>query len=166
MAAPLVTCLWFDKEAEEAAQHYVSIFAPNSAITYTKHYTAAGQDTHKQPPGAVLLVEFTLRGQKFVALNGGKQAWSFNPGVSFQIDCEDQAEVDHFWDKLGAGGDESAQKCSWLSDRYGVSWQVVPKVMKTFLASDDKEASDRAMVAMMGMKKLDIAALQKAFDNA
>lgn len=166
MAAPLVTCLLFDNQAEEAANHYVSIFAPDSAITYTKHYTAAGQEAHKQTPGAVLLVEFTLRGQKFVALNGGKQAGNFNNGVSFQIDCDDQAEVDRFWDRLGEGGDESTRQCSWIADKYGISWQVVPKAMKRFLASEDREASDRAMVAMMGMKKLDIAALQKAFDGA
>ncbi|TQV95214.1 3-demethylubiquinone-9 3-methyltransferase [Cordyceps javanica] len=180
MAAPLTTCLWFDDQAEEAARYYVSVFAPDSALTRTQRHTAAtttaGQDTtpaaaaqERADPGgrsSVLLVEFALRGQRFVALNGGPQPWSFNPAVSFQVDCADQAEVDRFWAALGDGGDESAQKCGWVADRYGVSWQVVPEVVKALLASDDREAADRAMTAMMGMKKLDIAALQKAFDNA
>lgn len=161
----LVTCLWFANEAAEAAEYYVSIFAPHSAVTYTKHYTSAGADKHGQEPGSVLVVEFTLRGQKFVALNGGKQDWSFNPGVSFQVECDDQDEIDHFWNKLGEGGDPAAQQCAWVADKYGVSWQVLPKVMKKLLSSDDREAADRAMVAMMGMKKLEIAGLQKAFDN-
>lgn len=164
-ANPIITCLWFANEAEEAANYYVSIFAPDSAITHTQRYTEAGQETHKMKPGSVLVVEFTLRGQKFVALNGGKQAWSFNESVSFQVDCEDQAEVDRFWDALGKGGDEKKQQCGWLADRYGLSWQVAPKVLKKFLASEDRAASDRAMVAMMKMKKLDIAGLQKAFDG-
>lgn len=168
MAAPLTTCLWFSNQAQEVADYYVSIFAPDAAITGTKHHTAAGQATHKQPAGSVLLVEFTLRGQRFVALNGGdpQDTWPFTPRLSLQVDCADQAEVDRLWAALGAGGDEAAQRCGWLADRYGVSWQVVPTAMKAFLAAEDREAAARAMAAMMGMKKLDIAALQKAFDNA
>ncbi len=171
-AAPLITCLWFATEAEEAANYYVSIFRPDAAITSVRHHTAAGHATHQRPAGSVLLVEFTLRGQKFVALNGGtpQDTWSFTPRVSFQIDCADQAEVDRFWAALGDGeeggeGSKVPRRCGWLGDKYGVSWQVVPTALKTFLAAEDREAADRAMTAMMGMEKLDIAALQKAFDG-
>ncbi|OAA63185.1 3-demethylubiquinone-9 3-O-methyltransferase [Cordyceps fumosorosea ARSEF 2679] len=149
-AAPFTTCLWFADEAEEAARHYVSIFAPDAAITRTQHYTAAGQTTHKQP-----------------RLRAARREWSFNPSVSFQVDCADQAEVDRLWEALGKDTvDPASRRCGWVADRYGVSWQVVPAVMKRLLGSEDREAADRAMVAMMGMEKLDIAALQKAYDNA
>ncbi|KAK5988427.1 hypothetical protein PT974_12582 [Cladobotryum mycophilum] len=163
MALPITTCLWFDNQAEEVANYYVSIFQPNSKILTTRHYTKAGQENHGGVPGSVMIVEFELRGQRFVALNGGKQPWSFNASISFQIDCDNQAEVDHFWDKLTAGGDESRQQCGWVSDKFGLSWQVVPKVLKEMLGSDDRAASDRVMIEMMKMKKLDVAGLEKAF---
>ncbi|UNI13605.1 hypothetical protein JDV02_000332 [Purpureocillium takamizusanense] len=165
MSLGITTCLLFNNEAGDAADFYVSVFAPNSRIITRQHYSKAGQEMHGQEPGSVLLVEFELGGRRFVALNGGTSASTpprgFNESVSFQVDCADQAEVDRFWDKLSA--DPAREQCSWLADKYGVSWQIVPKRMKEMLAAEDRAAADRAMVAMMGMKKLDIAALEKAF---
>ncbi|KAM5352668.1 hypothetical protein ACJ41O_005390 [Fusarium nematophilum] len=157
------TCLWFDNQAEEAANHYVSIFAPNSSITSTQRYSSAGQEHHGREPGSVMVVEFTLRGHHFVALNGGPAQWKFSEAISLMVDCADQAEVDHFWGRLGEGADASRQQCGWLADKFGVAWQVTPRVLKEMLGSKDREAADRATVAMMGMKKLDVAELEKAF---
>ncbi|KPM34949.1 hypothetical protein AK830_g11620 [Neonectria ditissima] len=159
------TCLWFDNQAEEAANHYVSTFGGDSKITSVQRYTSAGKEQHGREPGSVMVVEFELRGSRFVGLNGGPAKWSFNEAVSFQVDCEDQAEVDHFWEKLGEGGDESRRQCGWIADKWGVAWQVVPKALKEMLSSGDKAASDRATVAMMSMKKLDIALLRKAYEG-
>ncbi|KAK1751416.1 Glyoxalase/Bleomycin resistance protein/Dihydroxybiphenyl dioxygenase [Echria macrotheca] len=159
----LTTCLWFDGKAEEAANFYVSVFK-NSKITHVQRYSDAGKEQHGHEPGTVLVVEFVLNGHRFVALNGGPN-FKFTPATSFMIDCATQEEVDYYWDKLREAGDESAQQCGWLADKYGVSWQVVPTVLKDMLGNSEKEKADRAMVAMMGMKKLDIAALQKAFDG-
>ncbi|KAL3965274.1 hypothetical protein ACCO45_002278 [Purpureocillium lilacinum] len=163
MSLGITTCLWFDTQAEEAANFYVSVWAPNSRIVTTQYYSKAGQDTHGREPGSVLVVEFELGGRRFVALNGGPSKWTFNESVSFQVDCADQAEVDHYWAKLSA--DPAREQCSWLADKYGVSWQIVPKRMKEMLGAEDRAAADRAMVAMMGMKKLDVAALEKAFSG-
>ena len=154
----ITPCLWFDTEAEEAANYYVSLFK-NSAIRQVSHYGEAGP----RPAGTVLTVEFELDGQVFTALNGGPE-FTFNEAISFQISCADQAEVDHFWDNLCDGGEPGP--CGWLKDRYGVSWQVVPTAMLELIEDPDPERSARAMKAMMGMGKLDIAALQAAADGA
>ena len=159
----ITTCLWFDGQAEEAANHYVSIFK-NSRITATKRYTAVGQEKHGHEPGSVMIVSFELNGHKFVALNGGAQ-FKFSAAVSFIVDCVDQAEVDHYWEKLSDGGDPARQQCGWLADKFGVSWQVVPQAMKEMMSDKDTEKANRAAAAMFTMKKLDIAALRKAFDG-
>ncbi|KAF5547139.1 3-demethylubiquinone-9 3-methyltransferase [Fusarium mexicanum] len=159
----LTTCLWFEDQGEEAANHYVSIFAPDSKINTIQRYTPAGQDQHGQEPGRVMVVEFELRGRSFVALNGGPAKWNFNEAISLMIDCKDQAEVDHFWEKLSEGGDEARQQCGWLADKFGVAWQVVPSALKKMLGSEDKAAAGRATMAMMKMKKFDIAELEKAY---
>ncbi|KAK3377071.1 3-demethylubiquinone-9 3-methyltransferase [Lasiosphaeria ovina] len=161
----ITTGLWFDGQAEDAANFYVAIF-PDSKVTHTQRYTEAGQAQHGQAPGSVMIVAFELlNGQhKFTALNGGPQ-FSHSAAVSFQIDCADQAEVDYYWDKLTEGGDAAHQQCGWLQDKFGVSWQVIPAVLKQLLSSPQREKSDRAMKAMMGMKKLNIEELQKAFDG-
>jgi len=165
MSLGITTCLWFDTEAEEAANYYISIFGGDSKILHIQYYSEAGKEIHGKDSGSVLVAYFELQGSKFVALNGGKQNWAFNEAISFQIDCANQAEVDHYWEKLGEGGDVKKQQCGWLADKYGVSWQVVPKVLKDMLASKDKAASDRVNVAMMKMKKLDIAELENAFKS-
>ncbi|KAH7193722.1 Glyoxalase/Bleomycin resistance protein/Dihydroxybiphenyl dioxygenase [Fusarium flagelliforme] len=154
----ITTCLWFQDQAEEAAKYYTSIFAPNSKITTTPRHTPPGQEAAR-----VMIVEFELQGRTFVALNGGPAPWQFNEAVSFMIDCKDQAEVDHFWEKLSENGDVSRQQCGWLADKYGVAWQVVPTALKSMMGSEDKAAAGRATEAMMKMKKLDIAELEKAF---
>ncbi|HEV7886936.1 MAG TPA: VOC family protein [Acidimicrobiales bacterium] len=150
--------LWFDTEGLEAAEFYTSVF-PNSKITNVTHYGEAGP----RPAGSVLTVEFEIDGQALVAINGGPE-FTFDEAVSLQIDCADQAEVDYYWEKLTEGGQES--QCGWLKDRYGFSWQVVPAGMSELLFDPDKGRSERAMRAMLGMKKLDLAAVQAAADQA
>lgn len=157
----ITPCLWFDDQAEEAAGFYTSIF-PNSRIVTTSRYGEAGQEIHGKPPGSVLTVSFELDGQSFTALNGGA-VFQFNEAVSLQVDCATQEEVDHYWEKLSAGGDEKAKQCGWLKDRYGLSWQVVPSALIEMITHPDQEKSQRAFAAMMRMKKLDIAALERAF---
>ncbi|MET8183515.1 VOC family protein [Streptomyces sp. NPDC005336] len=149
------TCLWFDGRAEEAAQHYISIFK-NSQLGRIGRYTEAGPG----PAGAVMTVEFEANGQKFVALNGGPE-FTFNEAVSFQIHCADQDEVDYYWNRLSEGGEEVA--CGWLRDTFGVSWQVVPSALIDMMTGPDQEKTKRATEVMLTMKKLDIAALQKAY---
>ncbi len=149
--------LWFDTQAEEAAAFYVSVF-PNSRITALTHYTDAGP----RPAGTVMTVEFELDGTRFVGINGGPE-FTFDEAVSFQIDCEDQAEIDRYWDALLAGGGQEGP-CGWLKDRFGLSWQVVPKGMDALFADPDTSRASRAMEAMFGMKKIDIAALERAAD--
>ncbi|MGW7821050.1 VOC family protein [Streptomyces puniciscabiei] len=151
-----ITCLWFDGQAEEAAQYYVSIFK-NSAVGRVGRYTEAGPG----PAGSVLVVEFTANGQKFVALNGGPQ-FTFTEAISFQIMCADQEEIDYYWTKLTEDGGEEGP-CGWLKDRYGVSWQVVYDRMPELLGDPDQEKAARTMKAMMAMGKLDVAALEKAY---
>jgi predicted 3-demethylubiquinone-9 3-methyltransferase (glyoxalase superfamily) len=153
--------LWFDDQAEEATRFYTGIFKNSKIVTVTR-YGEAGQEIHQKKPGSVMTVEFELDGQAFTALNGGP-LFKFTEAVSFQIDCATQQEVDHFWDKLSAGGDPKAQQCGWLKDRYGVSWQVVPSVLPQLLT--DPAKAERVMTALMGMTKLDIAALQAAADG-
>lgn len=155
--------LWFDTRAEEAARFYIGIFKDSKLGAITR-YPNAGQDIHGKPPGSVMTVDFELNGQSFIALNGGPN-FTFNEAISFQIDCADQAEVDYYWDKLSEGGDPAAQQCGWLRDKFGLSWQVVPQGMEAILNHPDTDKSKRAFEAMLQMKKLDLAALQRAFDG-
>jgi predicted 3-demethylubiquinone-9 3-methyltransferase (glyoxalase superfamily) len=157
----ITPCLWFDDRAEEAAEFYIGIF-PNSKIVHISRYGEAGKEIHGKPAGSVLTVSFELEGQTFTTLNGGPN-FKFNEAISFQVDCEDQAEVDYFWEKLSMGGDPAAQQCGWLKDKYGVSWQIVPRVMIEMLNDADAEKSQRAMTAMMKMKKLNIDELKRAY---
>jgi predicted 3-demethylubiquinone-9 3-methyltransferase (glyoxalase superfamily) len=159
----IAPCLWFDNQAEEAAKFYVSIFK-DSKIVATARYGEAGQEVHGQKPGTVMTVAFELEGQSFTALNGGP-IFKFNEAISLQITCENQEEVDHYWNKLSAGGDEKAQQCGWLKDRFGVSWQVIPRVLPELLMDADPGKSQRAMSAMLKMKKFDIGELKRAYDG-
>ncbi len=149
--------LWFDTEAEDAAKFYTSIFE-NSRIVNTTHYTEAGP----REAGSVMTVEWELDGQRFVGINGGPE-FQFSEAVSFEITCETQDEIDHYWDRLTDGGEEV--QCGWCKDRFGLSWQVVPKGMEELFADPDQSRADRAMRAMFGMKKLDIEALRQAADG-
>jgi len=157
----ITPCLWFDHQAEEAANYYVGIF-PNSRITAVTHYPSAGQEVHHQQAGSVMVVAFELDGQSFTALNGGP-LFKFNEAVSLQVNCKTQDDIDYYWDKLGAGGDPKAQQCGWLKDRYGLSWQVAPQGMETMLKDAQSAGANRAMSAMMQMKKIDMGALERAF---
>ena len=156
----ITPCLWFDDQAEGAVEFYTAIFK-NSKVVTVSRYGEAGKEVHGKPPGSVMTVAFELEGQAFTALNGGP-IFKFNEAISFQVDCETQAEVDHYWTKLSEGGDPSAQQCGWLKDRYGVSWQVVPRVLVELLMDPDAGKSQRVMAAMMSMKKIDISALRRA----
>lgn len=156
----ITPCLWFDHQAEEAAKFYCGIF-PDSRLVSTTRYTSAGFEFHGKPAGSVMTVAFELDGQPFVGLNGGP-VFRFSEAISFQIACSTQAEVDHYWDKLGAGGDPAAQQCGWLKDQFGVSWQVVPYVLTDLLQQPDAARAQRVTQAMLGMKKLDIDALTQA----
>jgi predicted 3-demethylubiquinone-9 3-methyltransferase (glyoxalase superfamily) len=158
----IAPCLWFDGKAEEAAKFYVGIF-PNSKILQISHYPSEGQDVHHQPAGRVMTVELELDGHHFTALNAGPE-FKFSEAISFQIFCETQKEIDSYWEKLSAGGDPQAQQCGWVKDRFGVSWQIVPTIIREQMAGDPKKYA-RAFKAMLSMKKLDIAALRKAFDE-
>jgi predicted 3-demethylubiquinone-9 3-methyltransferase (glyoxalase superfamily) len=156
-------CLWFDSQAEDAARYYCSIFE-NSRIRAVSRYGDAGRAVHGRPAGSVLTVDFELAGQGFTALNGGP-VFEFTPAISLQVSCETQQEIDQYWDRLTAGGDSSAQQCRWLKDRYGLSWQVVPVALAKLMTDPDIRKSDRVMTALLQMKKLDIAALQRAADG-
>lgn len=155
--------LWFDSEAEEAANLYTSVFR-NSRITDVTRYGKEGQEIHGREPGSVMTVAFELDGQSFTALNGGPM-FKFSEAISFQVSCDSQEEVDHFWDNLTKGGDPSAQQCGWLKDRFGLSWQIVPKRLPQLLALPDREKSGRVMNAMLAMKKIDIAELERAAEG-
>ena len=157
MQQKIVPSLWFDTQAEEAANFYVSVF-DNSRIVNVTHYTEAGP----RPAGMVLTVEFELNGQRFVGINGGPE-FTFDEAVSFQISCETQDEVDYYWERLSEGGQEGP--CGWLKDRYGLSWQVVPTGMAEMLNDPDRQRATRAMQAMLGMGKIDVAALRSAADG-
>jgi predicted 3-demethylubiquinone-9 3-methyltransferase (glyoxalase superfamily) len=153
---PFTTCLWFDTEAEEAANFYAGIFK-DSTIGRVHRYNEAGPGT----PGSVMLVDFELNGQKFSALNGGPQ-FKFNEAISIVVPCADQAEVDYYWSSLiDGGGRESV--CGWLTDKYGLCWQIVPSVFFDMVADSDQAKAARVMQAMMGMAKFDIAALERAY---
>lgn len=159
---PITPCLWFDHQAEEAAHFYVSIFK-NSRIGAVTRYGKEGFEVHGRPAGSVMTVEFQLQGQDFVALNGGP-VFTFNEALSLQVFCETQEELDRYWEKLSRGGDEGAQQCGWLKDRYGVSWQVVPAMLPRMLQDPDAARSQGVMKALLQMKKLDIGALQRAYE--
>ena len=159
----ITPCLWFDNQAEVAANFYTSIFR-NSAIRTITRYGEAGQEIHHQAPGSVMTVDFELDGSSFTALNGGP-LFQFNEAISFQINCDTQEEVDHYWNRLTEGGDENAQQCGWLKDKFGVSWQVVPGILSKLLMDHESDKSQRAMQAMLQMKKIDIAEIQRAYDG-
>lgn len=158
----IAPCLWFDDQAEPAATFYTAIF-PNSTIGRIARYGEAGNDVHGKPAGSVMTVAFALDGQPFAALNGGPM-FTFNEAISFQVLCQTQEEVDYYWQRLGVSGDESAQQCGWLKDQYGVSWQIIPRALLQMLDDPDAVASQRVTAAMLQMKKLDIAELQRAYD--
>ena len=151
-------CLWFDGEAEEAAKLYVSLL-PDSRIEKVQKNPV---DSPGGKAGSVLVVEFTLAGQRFMALNGGKR-FEYTHAVSFKIDCADQAEVDRLWDALSAGG--QVERCGWLKDRYGVPWQIVPAVLPELLGGPNRAGAQRAMAAMLQMVKFDIAGLRRAYEG-
>jgi predicted 3-demethylubiquinone-9 3-methyltransferase (glyoxalase superfamily) len=155
--------LWFDRQAEEAAKFYTSIF-PNSRIIRVTRYGKEGFEIHKMEEGTAMTIEFELDGQPFTALNGGP-AFNFSEAVSFQAFCKDQKDIDHYWDNLSAGGPEAAQQCGWLKDKYGLSWQIVPFVLGELMNAADPLKSQCVTRAMLKMKKLDIAALQQAYDQ-
>lgn len=151
----LTTCLWFQSEAEQAAEFYVSIFK-DARVTDVMRYGEAGPG----PAGDVMAVEFELHGRKFLSLNG-RPEFPFSAATSFIVNCETQEEVDHYWDKLSAGG--QTQQCGWLQDRFGVSWQITPTVLPGMLKDEDAAKAQRVMEAMMGMVKIDIATLRNAY---
>jgi len=157
----IAPCLWFDSQGEEAARFYTGIF-PNSKILGITKYGKAGYETHHQPAGSVMTVAFELDGQLFTALNAGP-VFKFNEAISFQVLCDTQQEIDTYWQKLADGGDPKAQQCGWLKDKYGLSWQIDPKVLHEMISDPDPEKSGRVMEAMLKMKKIDIAALERAY---
>jgi len=160
-AQRIAPCLWFDDQAEAAAKFYTAIFR-NSKIVKTARYGEAGREIHGRPPGSVMTVAFELEGQSFTALNGGP-IFKFNEAISLQVFCESQEEIDYYWNKLSEGGDEKAQQCGWLKDKFGVSWQVVPAKLPELLTDPDSAKSQRAFQAMLKMKKLDIDQLGRAY---
>jgi predicted 3-demethylubiquinone-9 3-methyltransferase (glyoxalase superfamily) len=162
MRIPKITpCLWFDTQAEEAAQFYCAIF-PNSRIVSISRYGEEGHEIHGKPAGSVLTVAFELDGLAFTALNGGP-LFKFNEAISLQVSCDTQEELDHYWGTLSAGGDEAARQCGWLKDKYGLSWQVLPSVLADLMSDADPRKSGRVMTALLQMKKLDIAELKRAY---
>jgi predicted 3-demethylubiquinone-9 3-methyltransferase (glyoxalase superfamily) len=162
--ARITPCLWFANEAEEAARFYTGIFK-NSRITAVSRYSKAGQEIHGRPPGSVMVVAFELDGQPFSALNGGP-VFTFNEAVSLQVQCDTQEEIDYYWEKLGAGGDPKARQCGWLKDRYGLSWQVIPRMEEFFFRDEKSPGAERAMEAMLQMKKIDMEELKRAYEGA
>ncbi len=152
-------CLWFDTQAEQAAKFYTSIFE-NSRIKRISRYGKAGREVHGKEAGSVMTVEFEIEGQTFVGLNGGPH-FKFNEAVSFQVLCEKQDEIDHFWSSLSEGGEEGS--CGWLKDKYGVSWQIVPSVLPQMMTDADSTKSERAMNALLKMKKFDVETLKRAY---
>jgi predicted 3-demethylubiquinone-9 3-methyltransferase (glyoxalase superfamily) len=156
MLQKITPCLWFDSDAEEAARFYAGIF-PNSKLGAISRYTEAGREFHGKEPGSVLTVAFTLNGQEFTALNGGPM-FKFSEAISLQVMCDTQAEVDHYWEKLAAGGEHS--QCGWLKDKFGLSWQVVPAKMAQWMS--DPKVAPKVMEAVFTMQKLDVAKLEVA----
>ena len=155
--------LWFDSQAEEAVSFYTSIFK-NSKIVSITRYGEEGAQASGRPKGTVMTIAFQLDGQEFVALNGGPH-FKFTEAISFVVNCESQDEIDYYWEKLSGGGDEKAQQCGWLKDKYGLSWQIVPRVLGELLNDPDSEKSRRVMKALLQMKKLDLNILKRAYDG-
>lgn len=163
MIQKISTSLWFEKNAEEAVNFYVSLFK-NSSIGRTIYYGEAGIEFHKQPKGTPMLIEFTLDSVQFTAINGGPTpGFEFTPAISLVITCDTQDEIDYFWEKLGEGGEHS--QCGWLKDKYGISWQIDPTIFSTFSQKDEPEKFNNMMIAMMQMQKLDIAKLKAAYEG-
>lgn len=160
---PLTINLWFDRNAEEAAKFYSSVFSDGKILS-TSYFGKEGQEIHGMPEGSIMTVEFIAHGTKFVGLNGGP-LFQLNESVSFIIKCEDQEEVDYFWEKLGEGGNPESQQCGWLKDKFGVSWQVIPIAFYKLINNPDREKSGKVMNAMLQMKKLDIEKLEEAFNS-
>jgi predicted 3-demethylubiquinone-9 3-methyltransferase (glyoxalase superfamily) len=162
MKQKITPFLWFDNNADEAAAFYTSVFK-DSDVGSKSNYDEASSEASGQPTGSVMVVDFEIAGQKFIALNGGPH-FQFNEAVSFVIDCKDQEEVDYYWSRLTADGGQESQ-CGWLKDKFGLSWQIVPTVMNQLVGGPDADGSKRAMAAMMKMKKLDVRQLQDAYDG-
>jgi predicted 3-demethylubiquinone-9 3-methyltransferase (glyoxalase superfamily) len=156
----ITPCLWFDGQAEAAVDFYTAVF-PNSRVTAVSRYGEAGREIHGGQPGSVLTIAFELDGVAFTALNGGPH-FKFNEAISLQVNCDTQQEIDHYWNRLTEGGAPQAQQCGWLKDRYGLSWQVVPSSMARLMTSGADQA-DRVMGAVLKMKKIDIAELERAY---
>ncbi len=159
----ITPCLWFDSQAEEAANFYTSIFR-NSKIKHIARYSEAAAKVAGRPKGSVLTVQFEIDGQEFTALNGGPM-FKFTEAVSFVVSCDNQDEVDHYWNKLTEGGDPRAQQCGWLKDKYGVSWQIVPSMVQKMMSEGDPVRLERVWPKLLQMKKVDIDALQQAYDG-
>jgi predicted 3-demethylubiquinone-9 3-methyltransferase (glyoxalase superfamily) len=159
----IAPCLWFDDQAEEAVRFYSTIFR-NSRVLKVARYGKAGHEVHKKPEGSVMTIAFELDGQQFTALNGGP-VFRFNEAISLQVFCETQEEIDYYWKKLSEDGDEKAQQCGWLKDKFGVSWQVVPTILEELVGDPTSAKSQRAMQAMLKMKKIVIGDLKRAYDG-
>ena len=157
MAQDISTCLWFDAEAEEAANYYVSVFGGDSKIVNVSRYSAESAKASGRPEGSVMTVVFRIRGREFMGLNGGP-LFQFTPAISFMVNCETQEEIDHFWRRLSEGG--KPNRCGWLQDRFGVSWQIIPAILGKLM--QDPERGKRVMQALLQMDKLDISRLQQA----
>ena len=156
--------LWYNNQAEDAAKFYTSVFK-NSRIGRISRYSKAGQEIHGQTPGTVMTVEFWIGGQQFLALNGGP-VFSFNEAISFVVNCDTQEEIDYYWAKLSEGGDEKAQVCGWLKDKFGLSWQIVPAELGDLLSDHNSPKAERTMDALLHMKKIDIEAIRNAYEDA
>lgn len=156
----IAPCLWFDTQAEEAARFYASVF-PGSRIVRVVHYPDEGQEIHGKPAGSVMVVDFELSGQPFTALNGGPH-FKLTPAISLQVYCDTQAEIDHYWDTLGKDGAPEARQCGWLTDRFGLAWQIVPAAFGKWLDEANPGQAREVMRTLLQMKKLDIAALERA----
>ncbi|WP_226468565.1 VOC family protein [Luteimonas panaciterrae] len=160
IAQRITPFLWFDDQAEEAVAYYLETF-DNSRIVSTTRYTKDGAQATGRPEGSVMTIAFELDGQSFTAINGGPH-FKFNEAVSFVVNCESQEEIDRYWNRLTAGGDERSQQCGWLKDKFGLSWQIVPRQISEFLNHPDAEKGSRVMAAVMQMKKIDLATLERA----
>ena len=156
-------CLWFNRQAEQAVVFYLTVFK-NAKILGKTYYSNEGFEFHHMPPGAIMTIDFQIEDQRFVALNAGPE-YQFTEAISFMVQCKNQAEIDYYWEKLGAGGDKNAQVCGWLKDRFGVSWQIVPEILNTLLMDKDQGKAQRVMNALLKMKKLHIKPLFEAFDG-
>lgn len=159
----ITPCLWFDTRAEEAARFYTSIFK-DSKITSISRFPEVAKERLWREPGSAMVVAFELNGQSFTALNGGPH-FQFTEAISLQIDCETQEEVDYYWERLSDGGDPAGQQCGWVKDKFGLSWQVVPRMLPELLMNPDAALAERVFMAMLGMKKLEIAALRRAAEG-